>query len=140
MSLVRRLAWILPVCASGAALVGGGAKATVMQPSGETMPVPTPAGETSIATSRGFSADALTLAGLFKYHVVNGVAGGDVSMDPVRDAQITPGTFSPQCGLTGTIVLHGGGCKNELGWYNATEKPATKPTDAQIGRASCRER
>jgi len=122
----------LPVCASGAALVGGGAKATVMQPSGETMPVPTPAGETSIATSRGFSADALTLAGLFKYHVVNGVAGGDVSMDPVRDAQITPGTFSPQCGLTGTIVLHGGGCKNELGWYNATEKPATKPTDAQI--------
>ena len=64
--------------------------------------------------------------------MINGVAGGDLSMDPIRDAHITPGTFSPQCGLTGTIVMHGGGCKNELGWYNATENPATKPTDAQI--------
>jgi MYXO-CTERM domain-containing protein len=102
-----------------------------MQPSGETMPVPTASGEVSIWTSRGFPMDAGTLAGLFKYHAVNGVAGGDLSMDPVRDAHITPGTFSPQCGLTGTIVLHGGGCLNELGWYNATE-PATKPADNQI--------
>ena len=116
----------------GVTFFAGDARAAVSQPSGEVMPVPTPAGETSIATSRGFPADALTLAGLFKYHMVNGVAGGDMSMDPVRDAQITPGTFSPQCGLTGTIVMHGGGCKNELGWYNATENPSTKPTDAQI--------
>jgi len=128
MSLLKHL--VLPV---GFVLISAGvADARVMQPSGEVMPVPTPAGETSIATSRGFAADALTLAGLFKYHMVNGVAGGDMSMDPVRDAQITPGTFSPQCGLTGTIVMHGGGCKNELGWYNATENPSTKPTDAQI--------
>ena len=28
--------------------------------------------------------------------------------------------------------MHGGGCKNELGWYNATENPATKPADDQI--------
>ena len=50
----------------------------------------------------------------------------------MRDAHTTPGTFSPQCGLTGTIVLHGGGCKNELGWYNATETATTKPADNQI--------
>jgi hypothetical protein len=123
---------VFPAVLVGAAFLDGGVRATVMQPSGETMPVPTPAGETSIATSRGFPADALTLAGLFKYHMVNGVAGGDVSIDPIAAAHITPGTFSPQCGLTGTIVMHGGGCKNELGWYNATENPATKPTDAQI--------
>jgi MYXO-CTERM domain-containing protein len=103
-----------------------------MQPSGETMPVATPAAEVSVITSRGFPADADTLAGLFKYHVINGVAGADMMMDPVRDAHITPGTFSPQCGLTGTIVVRGGGCKNELGWYNATENPSTKPADNQI--------
>jgi hypothetical protein len=127
MSLLKHL--VLPV---GFVLISAGvADARVMQPSGEVMPVPTASGEVSIWTSRGYPADAGTLAGLFKYHQINGVAGGDMSMDPIRDAQVTPGTFSPQCGLTGTIVLHGGGCQNELGWYNATE-PATKPTDAQI--------
>jgi hypothetical protein len=108
------------------------ARAMVTQPNGDPAPQATPAAEISVITSRGFAADADTLAGLFKYHIVNGVMGADMSMDPVRDAQITPGTFSPQCGLTGTIVVRGGGCKNELGWYNATEAPATKPTDAQI--------
>jgi MYXO-CTERM domain-containing protein len=132
MSLVGRLAFGTCAVASATAIFGGAAHAMVKQPSGETMPVPTASGEVSIWTSRGYPADAGTLAGLFKYHEINGVAGGDMSMDPVRDAQITPGTFSPQCGLTGTIVLHGGGCQNELGWYNATENPATKPADNQI--------
>jgi len=101
------------------------------QPNGDPAPQATPAAEISVITSRGFPADADTLGGLFKYHVINGVMGADMTMDPTRDAHVTPGTFSPQCGLTGTIVVRGGGCKNELGWYNATE-PATKPTDAQI--------
>ena len=105
----------------------GAARAMVTQPNGDPAPQPTPAAEISVITSRGFAADADTLAGLFKYHVVNGVMGADMSMDPTRDAQITPGTFSPQCGLTGTIVVRGGGCKNALGWYNATEPP-TVPT------------
>ena len=74
----------------------------------------------------------MTLAGLFKYRAVNGVIGGDMSMIRCATRTPRPGTFSPQCGLTGTIVLHGGGCQNELGWYNATENPATKPADDQI--------
>ena len=133
MSLTRRLAFTVSACSSLLAVTffAGAARAAVSQPSGEVMPQPTASGEVSIWTSRGYPADAGTLAGLFKYHEINGVAGGDMSMDPIRDAQITPGTFSPQCGLTGTIVLHGGGCQNELGWYNATE-PATKPADNQI--------
>ena len=134
MSLTRRLAFALSV--SGWLFVAsppfaGEARAAVNQPSGEAMPVATGQNEYSIWTARGFPMDAGTLAGLFKYHVVNGVAGADMSINPVRDAQIMPGTFSPQCGLTGTIVLRGGGCKNELGWYNATE-PATRPPDNQI--------
>ncbi|HEY7374215.1 MAG TPA: MYXO-CTERM sorting domain-containing protein [Polyangia bacterium] len=131
MSLFRPLAF-----ATGSlllAIVSGAAQATVMQPTtNEVMPVATPAAEISVITSRGFPADADTLAGLFKYHVINGVMGADMSMDPIADAHTTPGTFSPQCGLTGTIVVRGGGCKNELGWYNATENPATKPADNQI--------
>src|SRR5262245_61328470 len=124
MSLLKRLVFSLGFVPF-ALLSSGPARARVMQPSGEVMPVATASGEVSNLTARGYPADAGTLAGLFKYHQINGVAGGDMSMDPVRDAQITPGTFSPQCGLTGTIVLHGGGCTNELGWYNATD-PAQK--------------
>jgi hypothetical protein len=92
-------------------------------PGNEVMPQATVAGEVAIVTSRGFPADAVTLAGLFKYFA----GGADSAIDPVRDAQITPGTFSPACGLTAAIVLDGGACKSALGWYNATE-PATVPT------------
>jgi MYXO-CTERM domain-containing protein len=119
----------LEICAVpvSLAIAAGHARAMVTQPNGDAAPQPTPAAEISVITSRGFPADADTLAGLFKYHMINGVAGGDATMDPTRDAHTTPGTFSPQCGLSGTIVDHGGSCKNALGWYNATE-PATMPT------------
>ncbi|HVY36464.1 MAG TPA: hypothetical protein VHM31_00970 [Polyangia bacterium] len=101
---------------------GGSAVAQVSQPTGESMPQPAnPAELACCVTGRGFPADADTLNGLFMYR-------GDVGMDQTRDAHMTPGTFSPQCGLSGTIVLHGGDCKNPLGWYNATTNPPTVPT------------
>ena len=110
------------------ALFPTSAFAMVTQPTGEVMPKAASAAEISCcATGRGFPAEALTFTGLFKYHVLNGVMGGDATIDPIGDAHTTPGTFSPQCGLSGTIVMRGGGCKNALGWYNATV-PATKPT------------
>ncbi len=105
-------------------LLAPAADATVSQP--DTTPMPQPANPAEISccvTGRGFPAAADTLAGLFMYNEIN---GGDPGLDPITDAHITPGTFSPQCGLSGTIVLHGGGCKNALGWYNATD-PATVP-------------
>lgn len=132
MCLSRRL--FFRICFVFLAAVASGSSvafAMVTQPNNDAVPQPTPAAEISVITSRGFPADADTLAGLFKYHAINGVMGGDATIDPVRDAQITPGTFSPQCGLTGTLVDHGGGCKNALGWYNATE-PATMPAANQI--------
>ena len=128
MSLLKRLVFPLSVLS----LTVGEARATVTQPGGtETMPA-IAAGNNEVAccvTGRGFPADADTLMGLFKYHVdANGVMGGDAAIDWRIDAHTTPGTFSPQCGLSGTIVLHGGGCKNSLGWYNATE-PAHRADD-----------
>jgi MYXO-CTERM domain-containing protein len=99
------------------------AHAQVMEPDGTMMPQPANPAEVTEMMSRGFPANSVTLAGLFANNEIN---GGDPGLDPIMDAHITPGTFSPQCGLSGTIVLHGGGCKNGLGWYNATD-PATVP-------------
>src|SRR5437667_6266591 len=95
------------------------ARAAVTEPpippaaTGEAVPKPTPAAETGVVTSRGFTAMDVTLEGLF-------TSRGEM-IDPVKDAQTAPGTFSPQCGFTGEFVLHGGGCHVGLGWYNATE-------------------
>src|SRR5687768_7036403 len=38
-------------------------------------------------------------------------------IDYRNDAQTEPAAFSPLCGLSGTMVLHGGGCKVDFGWY-----------------------
>jgi hypothetical protein len=100
------------------------ARATVTEPDGTSLPQPSPAAEISVVTSRGFMASDDTLTGLF--------AARNESIDPSKDAHQTPGTFSPQCGFTGQIVLHGGGCANALGWYNATPGSTTPPPAAQI--------
>ncbi len=106
-------------------LLAPAARAQVKQPDGTVMPQPANPAEVTEMMSRGFPANSVTLPGLFMYNEIN---GGDPTLDWINDAHTTPGTFSPQCGLSGTIVLHGGGCKNGLGWYNATD-PATKPAN-----------
>src|ERR1700709_2912378 len=53
-------------------------------------------------------------------------------IDYVKDAQTTPGTFSPQCGLTVQFVLHVGGCSVGLGWYNVAPGSTTPPAEDQI--------
>ena len=83
-----------------------------------------PAAEISVVTSRGFTAMDVTLQGLF--------ANRGEKIDYMKDAQTTPGTFSPQCGFTGELVLHGGGCPVGLGWYNATAGSTTPPPQNQI--------
>jgi len=121
----------------------GAAHAKVTQPSGEVMPQAVNKAELDVICSRGFpdgrtkaqragscdpnfpeytpqqSADSLL--GLFTYSNENGL------LDPVNDAYTTPSTFAPQCGLTGTIVLHGGVCQNSLAWYNAVDNPTAPP-------------
>jgi hypothetical protein len=94
-------------------LVPRAAAAAVTQPppGGEVMPQATGATEIALVTSRGFSSDAVTLSGLFKYFA----GGADGALDPVNDASTTPGSFSPQCGLKAEIVLKGGACSNALG-------------------------
>ncbi len=57
--------------------------------------------------------DAVSLAGLFKWR-------GE-RLDPVADARIEPGYFSPSCGFTGELVLRGGNCNVAFGWYNVVD-------------------
>jgi len=98
-----------------------------MQLDGTALPQPSPAAEISVVTSRGFTASADTLSGLFQ-----SFAGGvDRGLDPVADASTTPGTFDPTCGLQISIVLKGDGCANALGWYNA-DQSANPPAANQI--------
>jgi MYXO-CTERM domain-containing protein len=120
LSFVFRSSLLIAVAS---ALTSSPALGAVSEPDGTTLPQPANPAEVSEMMSRGFPADSVTLAGLFMYR-------GE-TIDPVADAHVTPGTFSPQCGFTGQIVLHGGGCQNALGWYNATT-PATTPPANQI--------
>ncbi len=109
----------------GVLFAASSAGAAVTQPVPDSTAIPQPSSSTeiSLVTSRGFSAEADTLAGLFKYF--NG--GADAALDPTNDAATTPGSFPAQCGFKVQIVLKGGACKNGLGWYNATD-PATPPS------------
>jgi hypothetical protein len=106
------------------------ARAAVTEPpippstTGISVPQPVPAGEISVATSRGFTAMDVTLQGLF--------ASRGENIDYIKDAQTAPGTFSPQCGFTGQLVMNGGSCRVGLGWYNATPGSTTPPPENQI--------
>jgi len=121
---------ILSVAALVSLVLPAAAQAAVTEPpippatTGESVPKPAPDGEISVVTARGFMASDVTLPGLFKSRGEN--------IDYVKDAQTTPGTFSPQCGFTGQLVLKGGACKVALGWYNATEGSTTPPAANQI--------
>jgi hypothetical protein len=91
---------------------------------GETVPKPSPPAEIGVVTARGFSAMAATLQGLF-------TSRGE-TIDPVRDAQTTPGAFWPRCDLTGQLVMRAGGCNVGIGWYNASEGATTPPAKSEI--------
>jgi len=91
---------------------------------GETVPYPSSSAELGVVTSRGFSSGAATLKGLF-------TSRGE-TLDPVKDAQTNPGTFSPRCEFTGQLLMRAGGCLIGLGWYNATEGTTTPPPESEI--------
>src|SRR5262249_44083226 len=48
------------------------------------------------------------------------------------DASTEPSVFSPQCAFTGTLVLRGGGCIVDFGWYNVNTSTNDPPPDAEI--------
>jgi MYXO-CTERM domain-containing protein len=80
------------------------------------------------------SLDNMSLIGLFKYYESD--ANGNVLVDYQKDAKTEPATFNPLCSINGKMVMHGGGCQVDFGWYCAdgTPNPTIYPlvTSAQI--------
>lgn len=93
--------------------------AAVVEPNGLAVPQPLGSGDAPFEKTPG----SLTLASLF--------ASRGEQIDWQADASTSPAVFSPQCGFTGTLVLRGGGCKVDFGWYNVGANN-TPPSDGEI--------
>jgi MYXO-CTERM domain-containing protein len=65
--------------------------------------------------------DNMSLIGLFKIDEVD--ASNNILVDFQKDAHTTPATFNPLCSIQGKMVLHGGGCLVDFGWYCADGTP-----------------
>jgi len=101
------------------------ARAQVTEPNGFAVPQPAnPAELSCCVTGRGYPASADELQGLFEYR-------NDPDINAKTDAKTGPGVFSPLCGFTGTLVLRGGDCKLDFGWYNVTAD-GKAPADTEI--------
>ena len=57
--------------------------------------------------------DAVKLSGLFKWR--------KEQIDERANARTAPGYFSPTCGFTAELVLRGGDCNVQFGWYNVAD-------------------
>jgi MYXO-CTERM domain-containing protein len=99
------------------------ARAVVTEPNGLMAPVPVSQAEIGFA-SNFVPSSVVTLTGLFS-------ARGE-TIDWLQDAHSMPQVFSPQCAFTGELVLHGGACHIDFGWYNAVAGSTTPPADDQI--------
>jgi len=97
------------------------ARATVVEPNGLQVPQPQTAMEIMDAKTTNKLFPLASLDALFQSR------GESIAWQ--ADANKKPDTFSPVCGFTAELVLRGGGCKIDFGWYNVT---STQPTDAQI--------
>ncbi len=103
---------------SGLASWSAPAAAGVVEPNGLSIPQAISA-DAPYQTSAG----SLTLQSLF--------ASRNEQIDWQTDASTSPAVFSPLCGFTGRLVLRGGGCKVDFGWYNVNASNVPPP-DAEI--------
>ena len=99
------------------------ARAVVTEPNGLAAPIPVSAAEIGFAAN--FNPPAVvTLSGLFQAR--------NETIDWLMDAHTAPAVFSPVCAFTGQLVLHGGACHIDFGWYNAVAGSTTPPPDSEI--------
>ena len=153
----RRYAELLGACALAAALATASpARAQVTQTDAAKTPLPQPVGQaelTLVNDSWGWNAnsisnrdpagmninpgivygqfysppmypqfvtgDAITLNGLFKWR--------KEALDSTANAKTGPGYFSAKCGFSGQLLLMGGNCQVQFGWYNVIDPKSTTP-------------
>jgi hypothetical protein len=112
-AMLRRLPLRLLVALLGCS---GAAYAATTEPNG--LPIPQERSAAEIPW------DPLRLADLF--------AARNEPIDWLADAGTNPSVFSPLCGFTGQLVMRGGGCKVDFGWYNVNQSSAAPPPDNEI--------
>jgi hypothetical protein len=95
------------------------ARAMVTEPSGLTAPNPVSAQETADSGGRELHLDKLfmSLGETFNYQT---------------DGLTKPSQFSPTCSFAGKMLLRGGGCRMDFGWYNVDPARTGPPADADI--------
>jgi MYXO-CTERM domain-containing protein len=96
------------------------ARATITEPNGSKQyPNPLNPQETADSGGRELHLDALFMS------------RGETIMFQT-DALTSPAVFSPTCSFNGEMVLRGGGCHLDFGWYNAVAGNKTPPPDTEI--------
>ena len=106
-----------------AAVPARSTRAAVTEPDGLTLPQPLSSAELIAASSASSEVRVDRLV----------VARGE-AFDTVLDAYL-PAGWVPECDVTAQLVLRGGTCEVELGWYNIAADaatPAAPPTPEQI--------
>jgi hypothetical protein len=120
---LNQSARVVMACALTLGALAGPARAMVTEPNGLVVPLPVPPVEVGLAG--GFNPPAVvSLPALFQ-------ARGE-TLDWQKDALTTPSVFSPLCTFTGELVLHGGACHIDFGWYNVVANRTTPPPDSEI--------
>ncbi len=94
------------------------ARAMVTEPNGVTAPNAVSAQETADSGGKELHLDALFTS---RMEMINFVT----------DGLTKPGVFSPTCSFSGEMVLRGGGCHVDFGWYNANAS-GVAPADNEI--------
>jgi MYXO-CTERM domain-containing protein len=86
------------------------AAARVTEPDGKTQ-VPVPQSESTdyFDDSGRYTEKTIGLQSLFDYR--------SEAIDSLEDAATQPAVFSPLCGLQGSMLLRGGSCQVDFGWY-----------------------
>ncbi len=105
--------------AAATSVVAISASAQISQPDGTLVPDQNTSGD-YFDTSR-YNVNTLGLGTM-----LNALENGLV--DYRADAAIEPSTFSPLCGLQGSMILRGGSCNMDFGWYCVDHVP-TSNTD-----------
>jgi len=97
------------------------AGATELEPNGQTVPqLPSPAELTAAATV------------MSEVHLDRLIISRGEMLESLLDAHVAPAGFFPLCDLTAQLVLRGGTCAVDLGWYNVLPMQALPPPPEQI--------
>jgi len=95
------------------------ASATVTEPSGLQVPIPQAQSLDYYDTTR-YNVNTLGIQTLLDSWEGVGV------VDAYKDASATNVVFSPLCGLDGQMILRGGACMVDFGWYCTSDAPGAE--------------